>query len=70
MDKNKIDRINALAKKAKTEGLTPEESTERQKLREEYINAFRSNLQSTLDNIVVVDKSGNQTKLKKKDGRN
>ena len=58
MDKKKIDRINELAKKARSsDGLTPEEMTERAKLREEYLNAIRQNFkQCTLDNIEIIDK--------------
>ena len=57
MDKKKIDRINELAKKARSsDGLTPEEMTERAKLREEYLNAVRQNFKQTLDNIEIIDK--------------
>ena len=57
MDKKKIDRINELAKKARSsDGLTPEEMTERAKLREEYLNAIRQNFKQTLDNIEIVHK--------------
>lgn len=57
MDKKKIDRINELAKKARSsDGLTPEEMTERAKLREEYLNAIRQNFRQTLDNIEIIDK--------------
>ena len=57
MDKKKIDRINELAKKARSsDGLTPEEMTERAKLREEYPNAIRQNFKQTLDNIEIIDK--------------
>ena len=57
MDKKKIDRINELAKKARSsDGLTPEEMTERAKLREEYLNAIRQNFKKTLDNIEIIDK--------------
>ncbi len=57
MDKKKIDRINELAKKARSsDGLTPEEMTERAKLREEYLNAIRQNFKPTLDNIEIIDK--------------
>ena len=52
---DKIDRINALAKKAKEEGLTPEEIAERDVLRQEYIAAFRENLRAQLENIKFVD---------------
>lgn len=57
MDKKKIDRINELAKKARSsDGLTPEEMTERAELREEYLNAIRQNFKQTLDNIEIIDK--------------
>ena len=57
MDKKKIDRIHELAKKARSsDGLTPEEMTERAKLREEYLNAIRQNFKQTLDNIEIIDK--------------
>ena len=57
MDKKKIDRINELAKKARSsDGLTPEEMTERAKLREEYLNAIRQNFKQTLDNIEIIAK--------------
>lgn len=66
MEQKKIDRINELARKAKAEGLTPEETAERDKLRKEYIEAYRASLRSQLDSIVVVDEKGNKTPLKKK----
>ena len=50
MDDQKISRLNALAKKARESGLTPEEKEEQQALRAEYIAAFRKNLTATLDN--------------------
>ena len=53
MTEEKIDRINELAKKARSsDGLTPEEMTERAKLREEYLNAIRQNFKQTLDNAL------------------
>lgn len=53
--KEKIDRINELAKKSKQEGLTEEEKLEQGLLREEYIDAFKANLRSQLENIEFVD---------------
>lgn len=56
LDKKKIERINALAKKAKTVGLTDEEITERDALRKEYLSAIRQNFKQTLDSIEIIDK--------------
>lgn len=61
MEQLKIDRINQLARKAKAEGLTPEETAERDSLRKEYIAAFRASLNTQLDNTYVMDKDGNKT---------
>ncbi len=59
-----IKQINALAKKAKNEGLTAEETELRDKLRQEYIKGFRQSLKSTLDNTYIVDGDGNKTAVK------
>lgn len=61
-----IARINELAKKAKAEGLTPEETAERDKLRRIYIDSVKANLVGQLDNTYIVDHKGNKTPLKKK----
>ena len=67
MEQKKIDRINELARKAKTpEGLTPEEITERDALRREYIDAFKASLTAQLDNTVVQYPDGTRKKLKKR----
>lgn len=58
-----IARINVLAKKAKTEGLTPEELEERDKLRRIYIDSVKANLTGSLENTYVVDEQGNKRKL-------
>ena len=64
MEQSKIDRINALAKKV--EGLTEAETAERKALREEYIAAYRKNLRTQLDNMVIVEPNGERRKLKPK----
>jgi uncharacterized protein YnzC (UPF0291/DUF896 family) len=55
LPKDKIDRINALAKKSKTVGLTDAEKVEQQALRQEYLEAFRRDFRKTLDSIEIVD---------------
>lgn len=58
----KIARINELARKSKTAaGLTPEEKEEQEKLRKEYIAAFRKNLKAQLDMIEIVDNNDNSS---------
>ena len=67
MDMNQvIARINELAKKAKTEGLTPEELTERDKLRRIYIDSVKASLTGQLDNTYIVRPDGSKEKLKTK----
>ena len=58
-----IERINFLAKKAKTEGLTEEEKVEQAKLRREYIDSVVGNLKAQLDNAYTLDKDGNEVKI-------
>lgn len=55
MKREKIDRINELARKAKAEGLTEAEITERDALRKEYLAAVRENFKRTLDNIEIIE---------------
>lgn len=64
MEQSRIERINELAHKAKTVGLTAEEEAERAVLRKEYVEAVRRNLRAQLDNTYVVDEKGNKRKLK------
>ena len=61
-----IARINALAKKAKTEGLTAVETAERDKLRRIYIDSVKANLTGQLDNTYILRPDGSKTKLQKK----
>jgi uncharacterized protein YnzC (UPF0291/DUF896 family) len=65
MEKEKIARINELAKKSKSEGLTPEEAAEQKALREEYIRDFRASFGGILDNTVIERPDGTREKLKK-----
>lgn len=68
MTKEQIDRINALARKAKAEGLTEAEREEQAVLRRAYIDSVLGNLKGQLDNTVIVDEKGNRRRLKPKEG--
>ena len=61
-----IARINALAKKAKTQQLSPEELQERDKLRRIYIDSVKASLVGHLENTYLVEPDGTKTKLSKK----
>lgn len=57
MTKEKIDRINELARKSRTaEGLTEAEKAEQAALRQEYRDGVKANLEGQLKNIEIVDK--------------
>ena len=58
-----IERINFLAKKAKTEGLTEEEKQEQAKLRRAYIDSVVGNLRAQLDNTYTVNEKGEEIKI-------
>ena len=57
--KDLIKRINELANKSKTVGLTELEKEEQQKLRQEYLKVFRGNMKETLMTVKIVDEEGN-----------
>ncbi len=61
-----IARINILAKKAKSEGLTPEEILERDKLRRIYIDSVKANLVGQLENTYLVSPDGTRKKVQRK----
>jgi uncharacterized protein YnzC (UPF0291/DUF896 family) len=61
-----IARINVLAKKAKEEGLTEEEITERDKLRRIYIDSVKASLVGHLENTYIVGPDGQKRKLEHK----
>ena len=67
MEQYKIDRINALARKAKTpEGLTEEEKHERALLRREYLDAVKANLESQLEHTYLQRPDGTRVPMKKR----
>ncbi|HLS67393.1 MAG TPA: DUF896 domain-containing protein [Pseudogracilibacillus sp.] len=59
LSEEKIKRINELAKKAKTEGLTSREKEEQKQLRSQYIANIRSAFKNQLHSLKVVDEEGN-----------
>ena len=69
MDARKIDRINTLAHKAKSVGLTDEEKREQALLREEYLESIRASLRSRLNSIDIKEADGSITNLGEKYGR-
>ena len=68
MDKQKIARINELYHKSKAGGLTAAERKEQQILRREYIDAFKRNLRSQLNQISIQEADGSITDLGQKFG--
>ena len=66
MEQEKIARINALARKAKAQGLTPEELAERDALRKEYIADVKKSLVGQLENTTIVRPDGTKEKVVKK----
>lgn len=68
MDEKKIERINELYHKSKAEGLTAAELEEQKILRREYIDAFKQNLRSQLNQISIEETDGTITDLGEKFG--
>ena len=69
MDNTKIDRINELAHKQKSVGLTEEEKLEQAELRKEYIESIRASLRAHLNNISIEEADGSITDLGEKFGK-
>lgn len=64
MHPEKLARINELAKKSRTEGLTAEEKQEQEALRNEYRRAVVGNLRGQLDNTMIVEPDGSSYRPK------
>jgi uncharacterized protein YnzC (UPF0291/DUF896 family) len=58
LPKEQIERINVLANKSKTKGLTIQEQVEQKKLRDAYIEAFRGGMKKTIEGVKIVDEEG------------
>ena len=65
MEKQKLDRINELARLSKERSLTEEEKAEQAALRQEYINEIRLSFGAMLDNTVIQYPDGSRKSLKK-----
>ena len=61
-----MDRISELYRKSQSVGLTEEEKAEQAVLRREYIDSFKRSLTGQLDNMYIVDETGNKTKVERK----
>lgn len=67
MTKEKIARINELARKKKSVGLTEAELEEQALLRREYIESYKQSLVAQLENTYIVEPDGSKRKVKPKD---
>ena len=67
MTNEKIARINELAHKSKTTGLTEAEKAEQQALRREYLDDIKASLRAQLNNTSIQEPDGTLPKLAKKD---
>ena len=65
MEKEKLERINALARKSRESGLDESELAEQAALRQEYILEFRASMTGILDNTYIQRESGEREKLKR-----
>ncbi len=66
MEHEKVQRINELARKKRTVGLTEAELAEQQALRAQYLAEFRQNMEETLKAVRVEQADGTYAPLKKK----
>lgn len=63
MEKEKIDRINFLAKKSRTEGLSESEKSEQQTLRDEYRAYMRNGYMAQLNRVYITEPDSSAKKL-------
>ena len=67
MDKEKIDRINELARIKKQRALTEAEAAEQAALRQEYLAEYRENMKAMLDNLIIQEPDGTKHALRQTD---
>ena len=66
MEKSKIDRINALAKKKREQGLTPAEQEEQRQLYAAYLADVRGQMTDQLDRVLIKQPDGSTRPLTRK----
>ena len=66
MTKEQVARINELARKKKTIGLTESELEEQARLRRQYLDEWRENARQTLESVRIKRPDGTIEPLKKK----
>lgn len=66
MEQEQIARINELARKSRTVGLTEDEALEQQRLRAQYLREFRANMEQTLQSVMIEQEDGSYKPLEKK----
>ncbi len=67
MEQKKLDRISELTRISRERELRPEEQTERQALRQEYLAEWRTGAQATLNSVYIEDEKGRLHKLTKEE---
>ncbi|WP_174613414.1 DUF896 domain-containing protein [Virgibacillus ihumii] len=65
ISKEKLNRINELAKKSKESGLTDAEKAEQKELRQEYLKNVRKSFKNQFKSMTVMDREGNDVTPKK-----
>lgn len=64
MTQEKINRINELARKSRSVGLSDEELAEQKKLRDEYRASFKNSLTGHLENMTIIEPDGKKVNVK------
>lgn len=63
MEQAKLDRISELTRISRKRELTPDETSERAALRQEYLAEWKSGAKQTLKNVVILEPDGTKHKL-------
>lgn len=64
MEKERLSRISELTRISRERELTDAEKAERERLRREYLTAFRGQMRAQLDNTVVEYPDGSRMSLR------